>query len=387
MTETGLLLNEEQRMLQESARALIADHAPVEQLRKLRDSQDPKGYSEELWGRMVAQGWSGIALPEALGGLDFGFSGLGLILQESGRTLCASPLLQSVGVCAPLLLYGANKKQQREFLPQIADGGACFALALEESSRHAPEQTALEARREGEGWALRGKKYFAADGHSADHLLVIGRSAAKPGSRRGLSLFLTAPDAPGVQCRRTIMIDSRNAANFEFQDAPARLLGKVGGAWPALDRALDFGRSALAAEMLGGALEAFDRTVAYLKEREQFGAKIGAFQALQHRAAHLFSELELTRSAVLAALAAGDAAMREDSEENWRAFALAAGAAKRQANDAFLASAGEAIQMHGGIGMTDELEIGFYLKRAQVASRMWGDSVFHLRRYAELSGF
>ena len=183
------------------------------------------------------------------------------------------------------------------------------------------------------------------------------------------------------------MIDARNAANFSFDNTPARLLGKVGGAWQALERALDCGRSALAAEMLGGALEVFERTVAYLKEREQFGVKIGTFQALQHRAAHLFSELELTRSAVLAALNAADTAMREDSEEAWHAFALAASTAKCRANDVFLEAAGEAIQMHGGIGMTDELEIGFYLKRAEVAARMLGDSAFHLRRYAELSGF
>ncbi len=378
----GMVLTEEQRMLQESAREFLEANAPVESLRKLRDTQDSLGYSAELWQQMANLGWSGITLPEAYGGSDFGFFGLGLLMEEAGRCLAASPLLATVAVGTSAILEEGSEEQKKTYLPGIAAGEHTLALALEEGRRHDPAGTALEARRDGDSWLLRGRKIFVLDGHSANTLVVVARTAGSPGQREGLSLFLLAADLPGISPLRTIMADSRNAAIIDFNDVkiPASaVLGEMDSGFSLLDRVLDRGRAALAAEMLGGASALLERTVKYLGEREQFGVKIGSFQALQHRASHMFKELQLTRSAVFAALDA--------LEQNASDAPALVSAAKVRANDTYRLLADESVQMHGGIGMTDELEIGFYLKRAQASCQTFGDSTFHRSRYADLSGF
>jgi len=376
----GMVLTEEQRLLQENARELFEASAPVETLRKLRDSQDPLGYSADLWRQMVELGWTGITLPEASGGSDFGFFGLGLLMEEAGRCLAASPLLATVAVGASAIMEGGSEEQQQTCLPGIVSGEHTLALALEEGRRHDPAQTALEARRDGDSWLLSGRKVFVLDGHSADTLVVAARTAGSPGQQEGLSLFLLAADSPGISRKRTAMVDSRNAAIIVFSDVKASaVLGKVDSGFSLLERVLDCGRAALAAEMLGGASALLERTVKYLGEREQFGVKIGSFQALQHRAAHMFSELQLTRSSVYAALDA--------LEQNATDTPALVSAAKVRANDTYRLLADESVQMHGGIGMTDELEIGFFLKRAQVSCQTFGDSSFHRSRYADFSGF
>ena len=378
----GLILTEEQRLLQESAREFFETNAPVEALRTLRDTKDPLGYSAALWQQMVDLGWTGIALPEEHGGLGFGFFGLGLLMEESGRCLAASPLLATLAAGASAIVHGGSQEQKKEYLPDIAARGRTLALALEEGRHHDPAAAGLEARRNGTGWQLRGRKIFVLDGHSADDLIVVARTKGAPGQREGLSLFLLAADTPGVARTRTVMADSRNAARIEFDGVKlpsSALLGEADSGFALLERALDCGRVALAAEMLGSAAALLERTTRYLGEREQFGVKIGSFQALQHRAAHMFSELQLSRSAVLAAL--------EAVEKNTAQAAALVSAAKVRANDSYLLLAQESVQMHGGIGMTDELEIGFYLKRAQVSARTFGSSAFHRARYAELCGF
>jgi acyl-CoA dehydrogenase len=377
-----LVLNEEQRLLQDTAREFLDSNAPVEALRKLRDQRDPLGYAPDLWQQMAELGWASIILPEQYGGLEFGFLGLGVVLEEAGRTLAASPLFASAVVGASAILLGGNEQQKEALLPAIAGGELTIALALEESHHHRPTQIRSTVMKEGDGFVVSGEKTFVLDGHSADKLIVVTRSAGAERDSAGLTLLLVDREAEGVSVQRTLMADSRNAANIRFdnvQVAADALIGEAGRAWPVLEQVLDRGRVAMAAEMMGLALEAFERTVAYLKEREQFGAPIGSFQALQHRAAQMQAEIELCRSVLLQALTAVD----ETPEQ----LPILASLAKTRLNELVKLVTNEAVQMHGGIGVTDELEIGFFLKRARVAIQIFGDSGFHKDRYATLCGY
>jgi alkylation response protein AidB-like acyl-CoA dehydrogenase len=378
----ALVLNEEQRLLQDTARDFLARHAPVMALRKLRDECDPIGYAPDLWQQMAQMGWASIILPETYGGLEFGFLGLGVVLEESGRTLTASPLLASAVVGASAVLLGGSEQQKQTLLPGIAGGELTLALALDESHHHRPTHIATTAIRQGESFVLKGNKCFVLDGHSADKLIVVARTDNEEHDSEGLTLFLVDRAAEGVTCQRTIMMDSRNVANIRFDNvevSASHTLGEVDNGWAILEPVLDRGRVAMAAEMMGCALEAFERTVAYLKEREQFGALIGSFQALQHRKAHMQSEIELCRSVLLQALSTVD-----DTPAD---LPLLASLAKARLNELVKLVTNEAVQMHGGIGVTDELEIGFFLKRARVAMQIFGDTGFHKDRYATLCGY
>lgn len=377
-----LVLNEEQRLLQDSAREFLASNAPVEALRKLRDAKDPLGYDPDLWRQMVELGWASITLPEQYGGLEFGFLGLGVVMEECGRTLAASPLFASAIVGASALLLGGSEEQKETLLPQVSAGDLTLALALEESHHHRPTHIATTAVQQADGFMLNGNKTFVLDGHSADKLIVVARSSGEQRAAQGISLLLVDRDRPGVSVTRTAMTDSRNAANISFEQvlvASDNLIGKLDDGWAVLDQVLDRGRVALAAEMMGCALEAFERTVAYLKEREQFGVLIGSFQALQHRAAQMQADIELCRSVLLQALTAVD----ETPEQ----LPILASLAKVKLNELVKLVTNEAVQMHGGIGVTDELEIGFFLKRARVAMQVFGDTGFHKDRYATLCGY
>jgi alkylation response protein AidB-like acyl-CoA dehydrogenase len=378
----ALVLNEEQRLLQDTARDLLNSSAPVENLRQLRDSGDALGYSQELWQQMAELGWASIILPEQYGGLDFGFLGLGTVIEETGRTLTASPLLASAVIGASAVLLGGNDLQKEAILPAVAAGTLTLALALEESNHHDPAAIAMTATADSDHYLLNGRKLFVVDGHSADKIIVAARTAGTAGETHGISLLLVDGDAQGLTRKRTIMADSRNAANLEFDNVrvnAANLIGELDGGWQVLEPTLDRARVALAAEMLGSAWEAFERTVEYLKERDQFGAKIGTFQGLQHRASLMFMELEMSKSVLMQALSAVD-----DSPDQ---LPLLASLAKARLNDVAKLVTNEAVQMHGGIGVTDELEIGFFLKRARVAMQLFGDSGFHKDRYATLCGY
>jgi alkylation response protein AidB-like acyl-CoA dehydrogenase len=378
----ALVLNEEQRLLQDTAREFLNKQAPVTALRKLRDHRDPLGYDPALWRQMAELGWTGIILPEQYGGLDFGFTGLGVVLEESGRTLTASPLLATAVVCASALLLGGSDSLKEALLPAIAGGELTLALALEESHHHRPSDIATTARRDGDDLVINGHKTFVLDGHSADQLVVVARSSGEQAASAGLTLVLVDRDAEGVSCQRTFMADSRNAANLDFDNVRVNtryVLGEIDQGWAILEPALDRGRVAIAAEMMGLALEAFERTVGYLKERSQFGALIGSFQALQHRAAHMQAELELCRSVLLQALSSVDEAPEQ--------LPLLASLAKARLNEVVKLVTNEAVQMHGGIGVTDELDIGLFLKRARVQIQVFGDTGFHKDRYATLCGY
>lgn len=377
-----LVFSEEERLLQDSARGLLAEKSPVSALRRLRDERDEDGFSRELWGSMAQMGWAGLLVPEEHGGLEFGHVGAGILCEESGRTLAASPLFASAILGASIIREAASAAQQSDLLPAIAEGSIIVALAVDEKARHDPNEVSLSARADGAAYVLDGSKTLVIDGHVADKLVVSARTAGARRDAAGISLFVVDAGAPGLTRERTFMVDSRNAAEVRFDGVrveASALLGELNGGAAALERCLDVGRACLAAEMLGVAAEAFARTIDYLSQRRQFGVEIGSFQALQHRAAQLFCELELTRSVVIKALRAID----ERSPDTASLVSLA----KAKAGDTVTLAVNEAVQMHGGIGMTDEFDIGFFMKRAAVLRQLLGDSYFHTSRFAALKGY
>ena|SRR6056297_797188 len=377
-----LVLNEDEVMLKDAAAGFLAGRATVSHLRKLRDSNDETGFDPAVWREMADMGWAGIAIAEAYGGLGYGYIGLGLVLEQAGRNLSASPLESSVLVAATALAELGTEAQKECWLPAIASGDKILTLALQENPHHAPLRTALRATRDGDHFILEGSKCLVTDAHVADVFIVIARSEGRPGAEHGLSAFLVEAGAPGVQVERRHLVDSRNVGVLTLHDVHVgseNVIGEIGAAWPGLSRTLDIASIGLSAALLGIATETFERTVAYLGERKQFGRVIGSFQGLQHRAAHLFAELELARSIVLQALQAIDA---EDP-----GLPLLASAAKAKLCEVATLSTNEGIQMHGGIGMTDEHEIGFFIKRARVLQHQFGDYHYHLDRFARLSGF
>jgi len=354
-------LSEEQRLLKDAARDFIREQAPVSRLRRMRDEKK-NGREPDLWREMSAMGWAGILVPEEYGGAGLGYVGLGLVLEETGRTLAASPLLSTAMIGASALMLAGSDGQKQEWLPKIASGETIVALAIDEGAHHAPGKSMLAAAKR----RLTGEKKFVADGHIADLFVVAGQNA----------LFLVRADAERLTRRELKTVDSRGAADLKLADVEAE---EIGGGAEVIDQILDRARIGLAAEMLGQAWEAFEITGEYLKTRKQFGQVIGGFQALQHRAAKMFTELELTRSCVYAAL---DALDRNDNS-----IPEFASLAKARAADTLHLVSNEMVQLHGGIGMTDEHDAGLYLKRARVAEALYGGVAFHRDRYAALLGF
>ncbi|MEQ9452093.1 MAG: acyl-CoA dehydrogenase family protein [Pseudomonadales bacterium] len=379
-----MILNEEQTMLKDSAKDFCTNSAPISQLRELRDQDNPDGFDRSTWASMVELGWAAIPWDEEHGGLAFGYKGLGVVTEETGRTLAASPMYASVWVGGTIISLGGSDAQKADLLPKVAAGELLLALALEEGHRHSPYGVATTAESGGDGYTLNGNKTFVLDGHVADQLIVAARTSGNSGDRDGISLFLLPRDADGVTVTRTRMADSRNAANIALENvkvAADALIGAVDGGSDVLDPALDIARIGLSAEMLGSLQECFERTVEYLKERKQFGVPIGSFQALKHRAANMFCEIELSKSCVLEALTALDEG--RDAKE----IAKLASLTKAKVGETFNLVSREGIQMHGGIGMTDEFDIGFFIKRAAVTEQTFGDVNFHRNRYGELEGY
>jgi alkylation response protein AidB-like acyl-CoA dehydrogenase len=285
-------------------------------------------------------------------------------------------------LAASALSRGGSAAQKSEHLPRIADGSLLAALAVDEGAKHRPLQTKMQAVRSGNGFKLNGAKAFVVDGHTADLLIVAARTAGAAGERDGLTLFLVDPRSKGIETERTTMMDSHNAARMVFDNVEVNadgVLGEVDQGGTLLEGILNIGRGAVASEMVGVSEEVFGRTVSYLKERKQFGKLIGEFQALQHRAAHLYVEIEITRAAVLKALQALDG----DFEKAGAAVAVA----KAKAGSTATLAVQEGVQMHGGMGMTDQFDIGFFMKRARVCQELFGDSNFHADQLARLKSY
>jgi alkylation response protein AidB-like acyl-CoA dehydrogenase len=356
----ALVLTEEQSMLRDSARGLISDKAPVSHLRQLRDSKDATGFSRDLWKAFAEMGFCGLLVPENFGGSGLGYVEAGVVMEEIGRTLMPSPFLSTAVLAASAISRGGSEAQKSAYLPKISNGSLLAALAVDEGTKHRPLQTSLQAVRAGNGFKLSGAKAFVVDGHTADLLIVAARTGGAAGERNGLTLFLVDPKAKGLAVERTVMVDAHNAARIEFANVEVNadsVLGEVDQGGTLLEGVLNIGRGAVASEMVGLSEEVFGRTVTYLKERKQFGKLIGEFQALQALAGNFE-----------------------------HAGAAVAGAKARAGTTATLAVQ-EGVQMHGGMGMTDQFDIGFFMKRARVCQELFGDSNYHADQLARMKSY
>ncbi|WP_245667675.1 acyl-CoA dehydrogenase family protein [Neptunicoccus sediminis] len=374
---TNLTLNEDETMLVDSARGFLDEASPVEKFRELRDAG--KAYNPELWKQMADLGWTGVLVPEDQGGIDMGHAAANLLAQEMGRTLVSSPFISTAVMAATALRQVADNPRAAEALAQIASGDLTYALALDEGVKHAPSKTQLQAERVGNGFSLSGEKTFVVDGGSADRLLVLARTGDAEGA---LTLFDIPADRDGITRTAQNMIDARDSAQISFEGVEATgedVVGTVDQAMSVLNPALRAGQAALAAEMTGLSSGAFGMTVSYLQERKQFGVLIGQFQALQHRAAHLWSDIEVTTSTI----ANAGRMMDEDPES----AALAVSLAKARACQTAKLAVMEGVQMHGGIGMTDAFDMGFFMKRARVAQEWLGDYGYHAEQIAKIKGY
>jgi alkylation response protein AidB-like acyl-CoA dehydrogenase len=377
-----LVLNDDQVMLQDAARGFVSEKAPVAALRTIRDEKIADGFDRGLWRNMAEMGWTGVLVPEDQGGLGFGFVGAGVICEEMGRTLTASPFLSTAVMAATAISRAGSPAQKQRWLPAIVSGDAVIATAIDEGRRHDPAGTAMRAERHGNGFRLTGAKTYVVDGQAADAVIVAARTAGAAGEAEGISLFLVDAKAKGLASEKLSTLDSRGAAELTFDGVAVTaddVLGEIDDGHGLLEIVLGAGRAGLAAELSGNAQESFARTMAYLRERKQFGRTIGAFQALQHRAAHLYCEVEIAKSAVLSALQALDV--------DPAGAGLAVSVAKSKASSVARLAAQEAVQMHGGIGMTDAIDIGLFMKRMQVAATLYGDADFHADRVALARGF
>lgn len=378
----ALILTEEQEMLQDAASGFLTENAPVAALRDLRDTKNPDGFSRSLWQEMAAMGWAGIIVDEEFGGSNFGYVGAGVLAEQMGRHLTASPFFSTSVLGATAIQRFGSAKQKEQYLGSICDGSTLFALAVDEGPHHRPDHIDFCAKPHGNGYILSGSKTFVADGNVADKLIIAARTSGEATDSSGITLFLVNGDAAGIERTHTPMIDSRNAADIKVDGLEVTgedILGEIDGGNIALEGILSAGRAVLSAEMAGSSQQAFAITVDYLKEREQFGQKIGSFQGLQHRAAHLATEIEMTKSAVLKSLQLLD--------DDFECASATCSMAKAKAGDTAQLSTKEAIQMHGGIGVTDEYDVGLYFKRVHVVQQMFGDAGFHADRLARRSGY
>lgn len=352
-------LNDEQVMLRDMAREWADNESPVTAWRKLRNAALPAGYDPAAWSAQSEMGWAGIVVPEEYGGSAFGWLSLGLVLEQLGRNLSASPLAATASAAAAIAASD-NAEAKTAWLPRIAVGEVVATLAIDEGPRHTGDFGGTVV---GDG-RLTGTKAFVAEGDSAGVFVVAANNG----------LYLVDGADTGVSRSPRKMADGRSHAEVAFKDAAATKLGGPEATRAACDRAA----ASVMAEALGLATAAFEQTSDYLKVRVQFGQTLASFQALQHRMAKMFTELELMRSVVEAALeaidAGGDAAQ-------------AVSLAKAVGGDTLKLVSREMVQLHGGIGMTDEHDAGFYLKRAAVLDAMWGNAAFHRERFAELNGF
>ncbi len=377
-----LFLDDDQTALQDTIRDFIADAAPVSHMRALRDADDPTGFSRDLWKQFAEMGFTGILIGEEHGGLGLGHVEAGIVLEEIGRNLTPSPFL-TTAVTAVAALKGAYPDQARTWLPRIASGEALFALALEGGAKHQPVNASLRAEPSGNGFRLNGRKQFVVHGHVADMMIVSAVTGGRPGEEAYfMSLFLVSPQTPGVSVEPFRMVDAGLASTVTFEDvevAGDALLCQVNEGVDLLAKLHRAGGVGAASELLGVGGAAADMTLSYLKQRKQFGTTIGSYQALQHRAAHLYSEMEVARAAVLKAQHLLDAGSAEADG--------AVSVAKAMTSLATTLSVQEGVQMHGGIGMTDEYDIGFFMKRARVLAETFGDANYHADKLARAAGY
>jgi alkylation response protein AidB-like acyl-CoA dehydrogenase len=373
---------EDQAMLADTARGFMADEGNIaKQLRHFRDINCKDGFGHALWKQFAEMGFTGMLVGEADGGLGMGHVEAGIVLEEIGRNLTPSPFLTS-SVMAATALGSASDDLRGRYLPGLLSGDSVFAVAIDEGPKHRPERIATRAERSGNGFKLSGAKSFVVQGGSADMLVVAARTAGSDSDHDGITLFAVPRDASGMDLDVVRLVDSSQGAHIRFDgvqlDADA-VIGEVDGGREVLNRVLNAGRVGAAAESVGVAMGSFDMTTTYLKQRKQFGKLIGEFQSLQHRAAHLYSELEIARATVIKAQQLLDACSEKAD--------LMVSVAKAKAGKAAGLAVKEGVQMHGGIGMTDEYDIGLYMKRDRALAEFMGDLYYHAERVAQISGY
>ncbi len=378
-----LILNEDQELLAKTAADFVKEHSPVSRFRALRDARDPLGYTPALWKQMAELGWVGIAIPEAYGGAEMGLAELCCVLEALGGGLAPEPMLSTALLAAGVLVRGGSEAQKKDWLPRIAEGNAVLGVGYQEAgSRYELTHVTTTGRQDGDGWLLSGEKIQVLDAHGSQALIISARTDGDASDAEGITLVLVPADAAGLVVTPQARVDHRAAGLVALDGVRVgadSVVGPVGAGGPLLEAVVDAATVGLCAEMLGLAEKAFAMTLEYLKTREQFDVPIGSFQALKHRAAHVFIELQLSRSAVMAAARAVDA----DDPEAQALVSLA----KARCSDTAMLAGNEGVQMFGGVGMTDEYDIGFYLKRARAAQLTFGDAAWHRARWARLRGY
>ena len=379
----GLVLNEEQTMLDQTAKDFIKNDSPVTRMRQLRDDKDSIGYSKDMWRHMAELGWTCILFSEEDGGLGLGMAEVVVVTEALGRGLAPEPFLSTVMLAGQALAIGGSEELREEWLGSIIEGDKVLAVAYQEKGgRFDLTRIATSAEKTSDGFRLNGEKTQVLDGFGADAIIVSARTSGEDGDADGLTLFLVPKETGGMTITRQSRLDSRNVALVKLKDAKvseSNVVGTVGQGGQLLSRVIDMATVALCGEMLGGMSAAFERTLSYIKERVQFDVVIGSFQALKHRAAKMFMEIELARSVVMAAARALD----ENAENVERLISTT----KARCSDAYVLIANEAVQMHGGIGMTDEEDVGLYMKRARASEMTFGDAAYHRDRFAALKGY
>lgn len=375
----SLLETEDETLLRDAARGFLNDASPVSALRENREKE--RGYDPALWREMAQMGWAGVLIAEDQGGADMGHRAAGILCEEMGNVLAASPFISSAVMAASTLRNVASDRANQS-LSGIASGDLTYALAIDESAKFNPATSALDAQKSGNGYRLNGRKTFVAEGATADRLIVLARTGGAVGESAGLTLFDIEATRAGLSRTGSATVDSRDFARIDLDGVEVTgddIIGELDNGLGALQHGLRAGQAAIAAELIGVAGGAYAMTVGYLKERKQFGRTIGAFQALQHRAAHLWSEIEVTASAI------ANAGRVLDTTPD--AATLAVSLAKARATSTAKLAVSEGVQMHGGIGMTDEYDIGFFMKRARVGAEWLGDYGYHAAQVAAARGF
>jgi acyl-CoA dehydrogenase len=379
----GLVLTEEQTMLDQTAKDFIKNDSPVTRMRQLRDDKDSIGYSKDMWRHMAELGWTCILFSEEDGGLGLGMAEVVVVTEALGRGLAPEPFLSTVMLAGQALAIGGSEELREEWLGSIIEGDKVLAVAYQEKGgRFDLTRIATSAEKTSDGFRLNGEKTQVLDGFGADAIIVSARTSGEDGDADGLTLFLVPKETGGMTITRQSRLDSRNVALLKLKDvkvSESNVVGTVGQGGQLLSRVIDMATVALCGEMLGGMSAAFERTLSYIKERVQFDVVIGSFQALKHRAAKMFMEIELARSVVMAAARALD----ENAENVERLISTT----KARCSDAYVLIANEAVQMHGGIGMTDEEDVGLYMKRARASEMTFGDAAYHRDRFAALKGY
>ena len=373
----SLVINEEQNMLKSSAKELLDLKSPISLMRKLRDDNYNQ-FDSDLWKEMVEMGWTALTIPEEYNGLNFGYVGLGQVIEEMGKKLTVSPMISTVLVSTTIVGLSKNEVLKSKLFDEIMSGMKLCTLAHEESSHHNPNIDLSIISNNNEKFILNGKKRFVIDGTISDYLIVSANSE----SNGSLELVIIDSKSKGITFNNKVHMDSKIYSDISFNNvefSKDNFLSTENDGKKILKKALDIACVGLAAEMLGNIQQAFDMTIQYLKEREQFGVKIGSFQALQHRSAIMFGEIELCKSIVLKALQAIDS-----GDENLPELASLA---KSKLGLTSKLVTNEAVQMHGGIGVTDDADIGFFLKRVRVSQRIFGDSNYHLDRVAKFNSY